>query len=75
MPAYLILVSLALAAAAAEPTDSEWASVASKKMIAACDRGFAELDQNKPKRLVFDFFAKPLRIEGEGRAEQVVVEP
>ena len=37
-------------------------------------RGFADLDANKPKRMVFDFFAKPLRIEGEGRAERVIVE-
>jgi len=31
-------------------------------------------DDAKPKRMVFDFFAKPLRIEGEGRAERIVVE-
>lgn len=31
-------------------------------------------DQSKPKRIVFDFFAKPLRIEGDGRVERVVVE-
>src|SRR5689334_877535 len=31
-------------------------------------------DAAKPKRMVFDFFAKPLRIEGEGRAERIVVE-
>jgi NADPH-dependent glutamate synthase beta subunit-like oxidoreductase len=31
-------------------------------------------DAAKPKRMVFDFFAKPLRIEGDGRAEKVVVE-
>jgi ferredoxin--NADP+ reductase len=28
----------------------------------------------KAKRMVFDFFARPLRIEGEGRAERVIVE-
>jgi len=28
----------------------------------------------KPKRMVFDFFAKPLRIEGDGKAERIVVE-
>jgi ferredoxin--NADP+ reductase len=28
----------------------------------------------KPKAMVFDFFARPLRIEGEGRAERVIVE-
>ena len=29
---------------------------------------------DKPKTIVFDFFAKPLAIEGEGRAERVLVE-
>ncbi len=37
-------------------------------------RGFAELGAGKPKRMVFDFFAKPLRIEGDGKAERIVVE-
>jgi NADPH-dependent glutamate synthase beta subunit-like oxidoreductase len=31
-------------------------------------------DTAKPKRIVFDFFAKPLRIEGNGRAERLIVE-
>jgi NADPH-dependent glutamate synthase beta subunit-like oxidoreductase len=37
-------------------------------------RGFADLEPNKPKRIVFDFFAKPIAIEGDGRAERIVVE-
>lgn len=37
-------------------------------------RGFAALAQDKPKRMIFDFFAKPLRIEGDDKAERVVVE-
>ena len=39
-------------------------------------RGFAATppDAGKPKRMVFDFFAKPLRIEGAGRAEKIIVE-
>jgi ferredoxin--NADP+ reductase len=37
-------------------------------------RGFADLPQGKPKRIVFDFFAKPIAIEGDGRAERIVVE-
>ena len=37
-------------------------------------RGFAEIDANKPKRMIFDFFAKPLAIEGDGKAEKIVVE-
>jgi ferredoxin--NADP+ reductase len=31
-------------------------------------------DAAKPKRMVFDFFAKPVAIEGEGRAERLIVE-
>jgi ferredoxin--NADP+ reductase len=37
-------------------------------------RGFADLSQEKPKRMVFDFFARPIRIEGDGKAERIVVE-
>jgi ferredoxin--NADP+ reductase len=39
-------------------------------------RGFAATppDTAKPKRMVFDFFARPLRIEGDGRVERVIVE-
>jgi ferredoxin--NADP+ reductase len=37
-------------------------------------RGFAHLPQDKPKRMIFDFFAKPLAIEGDGKAERIIVE-
>ena len=37
-------------------------------------RGFVDLPRDKPKRMVFDFFAKPVRIEGEGKVERVIVE-
>jgi ferredoxin--NADP+ reductase len=37
-------------------------------------RGFADLPQDKPKHMVFDFFAKPVRIEGDGKVERIVVE-
>ena len=37
-------------------------------------RGFADLPQDKPKRMIFDFFAKPVRVEGDGRVERVIVE-
>ncbi len=30
--------------------------------------------ESKPKTIAFDFFAKPLAIEGEGKAERVIVE-
>ena len=38
------------------------------------DFAAAEPDTAKPKRIVFDFFAKPVAIEGDGRAERVIVE-
>src|SRR5687767_4658541 len=31
-------------------------------------------EASKPKRIAFDFFAKPLRIEGDGKAERLIVE-
>jgi ferredoxin--NADP+ reductase len=31
-------------------------------------------DPSKPRRIVFDFFAKPVRIEGDGHAERLIVE-
>ena len=37
-------------------------------------REFANIRANKRKAMVFDFFAKPLRIEGDGKAERIVVE-
>ena len=37
-------------------------------------REFADIRANKPKSMIFDFFAKPLRIEGDGKAERIVVE-
>jgi ferredoxin--NADP+ reductase len=37
-------------------------------------RGFAEAAPDKPIEIVFDFFARPLAIEGDGRAERVIVE-
>jgi ferredoxin--NADP+ reductase len=37
-------------------------------------RSFAGLSPDKPKRMVFDFFARPVRIEGDGKVERVIVE-
>ena len=37
-------------------------------------RDFANLAADKPKTILFDFFAKPVRIEGEGKVERLVVE-
>jgi len=37
-------------------------------------RGFAALEPTKAKRIVFDFFARPVAIEGDGKAERIIVE-
>ncbi|MCY7339714.1 MAG: FAD-dependent oxidoreductase [Sphingomonas bacterium] len=37
-------------------------------------RDFATPHDEKPKHIQFDFFARPVAIEGEGRAERLVVE-
>ena len=37
-------------------------------------RDFARLPQDKGKTIDFDFFAAPVRIEGDGRVERVIVE-
>ena len=38
------------------------------------DFGAAGPDATKARRIVFDFFAKPVRIEGDGKAERLIVE-
>lgn len=39
-------------------------------------RDFAshEPDGSKPREIVFDFFAKPVRIEGDGKAQRLIIE-
>ena len=37
-------------------------------------RDFAKLEADKAKTIHFDFFAKPVRIEGDGKVERLVVE-
>jgi NADPH-dependent glutamate synthase beta subunit-like oxidoreductase len=37
-------------------------------------RDFAEPRTDKPKHIEFDFFARPVRIEGQDRAERLIVE-
>jgi ferredoxin--NADP+ reductase len=37
-------------------------------------RDFAEPHDDKPKHIEFDFFARPVAIEGDGRAERLIVE-
>ena len=37
-------------------------------------RSFQDLEADKAKRIVFDFFAKPVAIEGDGKVERIIVE-
>lgn len=37
-------------------------------------RNFAMLTEDKTKRILFDFFARPVRLEGEGKVERLIVE-
>src|SRR3569623_1544394 len=37
-------------------------------------RGFRDFTADKAKRIVFDFFARPVAIEGDGKVERIVVE-
>ena len=37
-------------------------------------REFTTMSVDKPKRIAFDFFARPVAIEGDGRAERLIVE-
>jgi ferredoxin--NADP+ reductase len=37
-------------------------------------REFASLPPGKPKTIVFDFFARPVSVEGEGKVERIIVE-
>jgi ferredoxin--NADP+ reductase len=45
-----------------------------RKSITILREFFATPSAGKAKAMVFDFFARPLRIEGEGRAERIIVE-
>ena len=56
------------------PAESDEALEPGQRKSVSLLRGFADLARDKPKRMVFDFFARPLRIEGEGRAEKIIVE-
>jgi ferredoxin--NADP+ reductase len=56
------------------PVDADEALEPGLRKSVTLLRGFADLEPNKAKRIVFDFFAKPVAIEGDGKAERIVVE-
>ena len=71
LEAALPVVELARLPAASRPTRRSSRASASRSRIL---RDFADIRANKPKTMVFDFFAKPVRIEGDGKAERIIVE-
>ncbi len=56
------------------PVEADQALEPGQRKSVTILREFADLRTNKRKAMVFDFFAKPLAIEGDGRAERVIVE-
>ena len=58
------------------PVDADEALEPGLRKSVTILRGFADAppDLAKPKRIAFDFFARPVRIEGDGKVERVVVE-
>ncbi|WP_445193772.1 FAD-dependent oxidoreductase [Sphingomonas sp. Tas61C01] len=56
------------------PPDSDAALEPGLRKSVAHLRDFATRTADKPIRVVFDFFAMPVRIEGDSRVERVIVE-
>jgi ferredoxin--NADP+ reductase len=57
------------------PVDADEALEPGQRKSVTILREFAGLPTGgKPKTMIFDFFARPLSIEGDGRAERIVVE-
>ena len=55
------------------PADDAALEPGQRKSVAHL-RDFAAVTGDKPKRIVFDFFARPVAIEGDGRVERMIVE-
>jgi len=56
------------------PVEADEALEPGLRKSVALLRGFCDLTADKPKRIVFDFFARPVAIEGDGEVERIVVE-
>ena len=63
-----------VAAADLPPAAADAALEPGLRKAVALLRGFAGRRTDKPVTIDFDFFASPLAVEGEGRAERVIVE-
>jgi NADPH-dependent glutamate synthase beta subunit-like oxidoreductase len=56
------------------PVESDQALEPGQRKSVSILREFDSIRANKPKTMIFDFFAKPVAIEGDGKAERVIVE-
>ncbi|WP_375402602.1 FAD-dependent oxidoreductase [uncultured Sphingomonas sp.] len=56
------------------PVEDDAALDPGQRKSVALLREFAAQDEAKPVRILFDFYAVPLRIEGEDRVDRVIVE-
>jgi NADPH-dependent glutamate synthase beta subunit-like oxidoreductase len=56
------------------PVESDQALEPGPRKSVSILREFDSIRANKPKTMIFDFFAKPVAIEGDGKAERVIVE-
>ncbi|HVI05622.1 MAG TPA: pyridine nucleotide-disulfide oxidoreductase, partial [Sphingomicrobium sp.] len=56
------------------PIDADGALEPGLRKSVSLLRGFGDLEADKPKTIVFDFFAKPVAIEGTGGVDRVIVE-
>src|SRR3954469_12021278 len=56
------------------PRDADEALEPGQRKSVTILREFNDIRANKPKSMIFDFFAKPVEILGDGKAEKIVVE-
>jgi NADPH-dependent glutamate synthase beta subunit-like oxidoreductase len=56
------------------PVESDQALEPGQRKSVTILREFDAIRANKPKSMIFDFFARPVAIEGDGKAERVIVE-
>ncbi|MEO5611229.1 MAG: FAD-dependent oxidoreductase [Sphingomicrobium sp.] len=56
------------------PIESDAALDPGQRKSVTILRDFNDIRANRPKSMLFDFFAKPLAIEGDGHAERLIVE-
>ena len=56
------------------PADADESLEPGQRKSVTILREFDAIRANKPKSMIFDFFAKPVAIEGDGHAERIIVE-